>query len=89
MWTPVRRFWIDCRNAVPDTVFLALTIAVMAGITTHEGILLDLLVALVVAAMGMVIGPTTFVLVRRMPAIRRRARDSGADARGRPQRTRI
>jgi hypothetical protein len=79
--TPLRRFWIDYRNAVkqPGMAFGPVSFGLVAGVTLHGGILLDLLVAVMTAAIVIAIAPTTFVLVRRVPASRRRVRDSGAD----------
>jgi hypothetical protein len=89
MGTLVRRFWIDYRNAAREMALGPVAIGLAAGMTTHEGILPDLLNAVFAAAIVMAVGPTTIVLIRRIAAIRRSARDSGADTRGRHERFRI
>lgn len=70
----MREFWLECRRglATPGLPMVPLALAAVAGIDAHEGVPLDILTALITAAIVAVLVVPMLVLIRRVPWIRRR-----------------
>jgi hypothetical protein len=71
----MRRFLLDCRSAAATRglPIVGLVLAVLAGINTHRGVVLDILAALIAACLVWASALPGYVLGCRLREARRRA----------------
>jgi hypothetical protein len=75
----VRGFWLECRRglATPGLALGPLSVGLVAGMQAHDGLPLDVLVALGTAVFILLLVVPTVVLMRKIPWVRRRTDTSG------------